>query len=163
MHTSVDQAVAGSFRSARAQVKLEALGQSISRYGLAVVLLLIGSLKFTAEEAAGIQPLVAHSPLLSWMYGILSVQAVSNVIGVIEIAIAVLLVLRPVSAKASFIGSLGCIVTFLLTISFLFSTPGAIQWSHGLPVLGDAGQFLIKDIVLLGASFWTAAEALGDA
>jgi reactive chlorine resistance protein C len=128
---------------------------------LALVLLLIGLLKFTTVEAAGIQPLVAHSPLLSWTYAVLSVQGVSNVIGVIEIAIAVLLVLRPVCAKASLIGSLGSIVTFLLTTSFLFSTPGAIQWNHGLPALGDAGQFLIKDVVLLGASFWTAAEALG--
>ena len=113
---------------------------------LAVVLLLIGSLKFTAGEGQW-HPATggAHSPLLSWTYAILSVQGVSNVIGVIEIAIAVLLVLRPVSgAKASFIGSLGSIVTFLLTISFLFSTPGAIQWNHGLPVLGDVGQFLIK-------------------
>lgn len=162
MHMSIDQVIARSYRSARAQLKLAALGLSISRYGLAVVLLLIGSLKFTTWEAAGIQPLVAHSPLLSWTYAILSVQGVSNVIGVIEIAIGALLVLRPVSAKASFIGSLGSIVTFLLTISFLFSTPGAIQWNHGLPVLGDAGQFLIKDVVLLGASFCTAAEALRD-
>jgi reactive chlorine resistance protein C len=161
MHTSIDQVIAGSYRSVRAQLNLEALGLSISRYGLALVLLLIGLLKFTTVEAAGIQPLVAHSPLLSWTYAVLSVQGVSNVIGVIEIAIAVLLVLRPVSAKASLIGSLGSIVTFLLTTSFLFSTPGAIQWNHGLPVLGDAGQFLIKDVVLLGASFWTAAEALG--
>ncbi|MGA8982146.1 MAG: DUF417 family protein [Candidatus Acidiferrales bacterium] len=161
MHTSIDQVIAESYRSARAQLKLEALGLSISRYGLALVLLLIGLLKFTSVEAAGIQPLVAHSPLLSWTYAVLSVQGVSNGIGVIEIAIAVLLVLRPVSAKASLIGSLGSIVTFLLTTSFLFSTPGAIQWNHGLPALGDAGQFLIKDVVLLGASFWTAAEALG--
>jgi reactive chlorine resistance protein C len=161
MHTSIDQVIAGSYRSVRVQLKLEALGLSISRYGLALVLLLIGLLKFTTVEAAGIQPLVAHSPLLSWTYAVLGVQGVSNVIGVIEIAIAVLLVLRPVSAKASLIGSLGSIVTFLLTTSFLFSTPGAIQWNHGLPALGDAGQFLIKDVVLLGASFWTAAEALG--
>jgi uncharacterized membrane protein YkgB len=120
-------------------------------------------LKFTTSEAAGIQPLVAHSPFLSWLYSVLSVQGVSNLIGAIEIAIAVLLALRPVSAKASLIGSLGSIVTFLLTTSFLFSTPGAVQLNHGLPVLGDAGQFLIKDIVLLGASFWTASEALGAA
>jgi reactive chlorine resistance protein C len=125
--------------------------------------LLIGFLKFTSSEAAGIQPLVAHSPLLSWLYSVLSVQGVSNLIGAIEIAIAVLLALRPISAKASFIGSLGSIVTFLLTTSFLFSTPGAVQLNHGLPVLGDAGQFLIKDVVLLGASFWTASEALGAA
>jgi uncharacterized membrane protein YkgB len=137
------------------------LGVPISRYGLVVVLLLIGFLKFTTSEAAGIQPLVAHSPFMSWLYSVLSVQGASNLIGAIEITIAVLLALRPVSAKASFIGSLGSIVTFLLTTSFLFSTPGAVQLNHGLPVLGDAGQFLIKDVVLLGVSFWTASEALG--
>src|SRR5712692_270615 len=67
--------------------------------------------------------------------------------------------LRPISPKASFVGSLGAVITFLLTVSFLFSTPGAAQLKYGFPVLGDAGQFLIKDLVLLGASFWTAAEA----
>jgi reactive chlorine resistance protein C len=162
MGTTISQMME-SYRSARAQLNLEAWGISISRYGLVAVFLLIGFLKFTTSEAAGIQPLVAHSPLLSWLYAVLSVQGVSNLIGAIEIAIAVLLALRPVSAKASFIGSLGSIVTFLLTTSFLFSTPGAVQLNHGLPVLGDAGQFLIKDVVLLGASFWTASEALGAA
>jgi reactive chlorine resistance protein C len=160
MDTSIEQVIATSYRSARAQLKLETLGVSITRYGLAVVLFLIGLLKFTSAEAAGIQPLVAHSPFMSWMYAVLSVQGVSNLIGVIEIAIAVLLALRPISSRISFVGSLGSVVTFLLTTSFLFSTPGALQLSHGLSVLGDAGQFLIKDVVLLGASFWTAAEAL---
>ena len=74
--------------STRIQSKLEAAAVSVSRYGLVVVLLLIGVLKFTPGEAAGIQPLVAHSPLMSWMYGLLSIQGVSNVIGVIEIATA---------------------------------------------------------------------------
>jgi len=77
----------------------------------------------------------------------------------VEIAVAVLMALRPVSARLSFIGSIGAIITFVLTVSFLFSTPGAFQFSHGFPMLGDAGQFLIKDLVLLGASVWTAAEA----
>jgi uncharacterized membrane protein YkgB len=160
---SVDQVIAASYRSVILQLKLETLGIRISRYGLVVTLLLIGFLKFMPTEAAGIQPLVQHSPLMSWLYAILSVQGASNLIGAIEIAVALLLALRPVSAKASFVGSLGSIVTFLLTISFLISTPGAVQLSHGLPMLGDAGQFLIKDVVLLGASFWTAAEALAAA
>jgi uncharacterized membrane protein YkgB len=127
---------------------------------LVAVLLLIGFLKFTAAEAVGIQPLIAHSPLMSWTYAVLGVRGVSALIGTIEITVALLVALRPLSAVASFVGSLGCIVTFLLTTSFLLSTPGAVQWSYGLPVLGDAGQFLIKDVVLLGASFWTASEAL---
>ncbi len=154
----IDHAIQG-VPSTRIQSRLEAAGILVSRYGLVAVLLLIGVLKFTPEEAAGIQPLVAHSPLMSWMYALLSVQGVSNVIGTIEIATATLMALRPLSPKASFVGSLAAVITFLLTVSFLFSTPGAVQLKSGYPVLGDAGQFLIKDLVLLGASFWTAAEA----
>jgi len=140
-------------------ILLEKVGIHISRYGLVVTLLLIGVLKFTAGEAQGIQPLVANSPLMSWLYHIFSTQTVSNLIGTIEIFVAVLIALRPLSARLSFAGSIGAVITFLLTVSFLFSTPGAFQVSHGFPVLGDAGQFLIKDLVLLGAAVWTAAEA----
>jgi uncharacterized membrane protein YkgB len=138
---------------------LEKLGIYTSRYGLVITLLSIGVLKFTAGEAQGIQPLVANSPLMFWLYRIFSLQGVSNLIGVIEIVVALLIGLRPLSAKMSFIGSIGAIITFVLTVSFLLSTPGAFEFSHGFPMLGDAGQFLIKDIVLLGASIWTAAEA----
>jgi reactive chlorine resistance protein C len=147
-------------RSGDLESRFELAGTLLSRYGLVIVLFLIGLAKFTPDEASGIQPLVAHSPFLSWMYSALSLQHVSDFIGVIEIAVALLIALRPFSAKASFVGSLGAIATFLLTTSFLFSTPGAVQFNHGISVLGDAGQFIIKDLVLLGASFWTAAEAL---
>ena len=149
--------------SARIQSLLEMIGILVSRYGLVVVLLLIGVLKFTPGEAAAIQPLVEHSPLMSWTYRLLGIQGVSNVIGVIEIATAALMALRPLSPKASFVGSLAAVVTFLLTVSFLFSTPGAVQFKYGFPVLGNVGQFLIKDLVLLGASLWTAADAYGAA
>ena len=44
----------------------------------AITLMLIGLLKFTPPEAAGIQPLVLHSPLMSWMDAVLSIQAVSK-------------------------------------------------------------------------------------
>jgi uncharacterized membrane protein YkgB len=141
--------------------RLETLGISVSRYGLVVVLLLIGVLKFTPDEATSIKPLVAHSPLMSWIYDLLSVRGASDVIGSIEIVVAVLIGLRPLSPKLSLLGSLAAVMTFLLTVSFLLSTPGAVHLNYGLPVLGDSGQFLIKDLVLLGASFWTAAEAYG--
>ena len=146
-------------RREQSRTMLENVGIHISRYGLVATLLLIGVLKFTTGEAQGIQPLVASSPLMFWLYKVFSLQAVSNLIGVIEIAVAVLIALRPFSARLSFVGSIGAIITFVLTVSFLFSTPGAFQFSHGVPLLGDAGQFLIKDVVLLGASIFTAAEA----
>jgi reactive chlorine resistance protein C len=160
MNSTANQAIEESYRLARVQLGLERFGIVITRYGLVVVLVLIGVLKFTSGEAAEIQPLVAHSPLMSWMYSVMSVQGVSNLFGTTEITIAVLPALRPISARLSFVGSVASIVTFLTTTSFLVSTPGAISLVHGWPELGDAGQFLIKDIVLLGASVWTAADAL---
>ena len=144
---------------ANSRTRLEMVGIHVSRYGLVTTLLLIGVLKFTAGEAQGIRPLVANSPLLFWLYRIFTLQGVSNLIGMTEIVVALLIALRPWSARLSFIGSIGAIITFVLTVSFLFSTPGAFQFSHGFPLLGDAGQFLIKDLVLLGASILTAAEA----
>lgn len=154
-----EQKLTKVMRRDESRTLLENVGIHVSRYGLVATLLLIGVLKFTTGEAQGIQPLVASSPLMFWLYKVFSLQAVSNLIGVIEIAIAVLIALRPFSARLSFVGSIGAIITFLLTVSFLFSTPGAFQFSHGVPLLGDAGQFLIKDVVLLGASIFTAAEA----
>jgi uncharacterized membrane protein YkgB len=44
-------------------------------------------------------------------------------------------------------------------LTFLFSTPG---WEPtlGFPILGIVGQFLLKDLILLGASIWSLGEAL---
>jgi uncharacterized protein DUF417 len=44
------------------------LGNAVLRSSLALVLIWIGSMKFTSYEAMGIQPLVATSPLMSWLY-----------------------------------------------------------------------------------------------
>jgi uncharacterized membrane protein YkgB len=104
---------------------------------------------------------MAHSPLMFWLYRIFRLQGVSNLIEVIEIVGALLIALRPWSARLSSIGSIGAVIAFMPTVSFLFSTTGAFQFSHGFPLLGNADQFLIKDLVLLGASIWTAAEARG--
>lgn len=141
-------------------VAIDAVGKGIVRYGLVLILVWIGGMKFTAYEAMGIQPLVAHSPLVSWMYDFLSVRDFARMLGVIEIATATLIALRSVSPKASVVGSVLAIGLFATTLSFLFSTPG---WepSLGFPALSASpGQFLIKDVVLFGASVWILGESL---
>jgi uncharacterized membrane protein YkgB len=55
---------------AKSPSALKSVGIYVSRYGLVVILLLIGVLKFSAGEAQGIQPLVANSPLMFWLYRI---------------------------------------------------------------------------------------------
>ena len=142
-------------------VKLERLGTDVLRYGLVIVLLWVGMLKFTSYEAEGIKGLVANSPLLSWVYGVMSVQSFSNVLGVIEIVLGILIATRKFSAKASAMGSIGAIIMFIITITFVLSTPGVWQSGYGFPFLSPMpGQFLAKDILLLGSAIYTAGEAL---
>jgi uncharacterized membrane protein YkgB len=141
-------------------LRIQAIGALVLRYGLVLVIGWIGLMKFTAYEATGIQPMVAHSPLMSWMYGFLTVRAFSNALGVVEVAIAILIGLRHWSAKASALGSAGAVLMFLTTLSFLISTPGWEPSLGGFPSLSALpGQFLLKDVVLLGAAICSFGEA----
>ena len=72
--------------------------------------------------------------------------------------------LRPVSAVVAAVGSALAAGTFLVTLSFLLSTPGWEPRAGGFPALSLVpGQFLLKDVVLLGAAVWSLGEALGHA
>jgi len=132
----------------------------VLRYGLVLLVLWFGLFKFTPTEAQAIQPLVANSPLLSWLYALTDVRGASRLIGIAEIVIALLIAARPISSRASALGSLGATVMFLTTLSFLASTPGSWGRVDGFLVPTGAGGFLIKDLLLLGAALWTAYEAL---
>ena len=141
--------------------RLEKLGIHVTRYGLVVVLLWIGGMKFTAYEAEGIQPLVANSPLMGWMYGILTVRQFSSMLGGVEIGIGILIALRPIWPLGSAMGSLASVGMFLTTLTFLITTPGWEPSLGGFPALSAMpGQFVLKDVVLLGAALLTAGEAL---
>lgn len=139
---------------------LKNVGEIVIRYGLALVIFWIGCLKFAAYEAQGVQAYASNSPLLSWAYGFLDVRNFSRALGMVEILLAMLILMRPFSARASMAGSLGAVAMFLTTLSFLVTTPGVWQPGYGFPSLSGApGQFLLKDLVLLGAAIWSAGEA----
>jgi uncharacterized membrane protein YkgB len=141
-------------------VRLQQIGAAISRYGLALVIVWIGAMKFFSFEAKGIAPLVAHSPLMSWLYNFLGVSALSAVLGVVEITLGLLIASWSFAPRISALGSVGAIVMFLTTLSFMITTPGVWQPGYGFPFLGSSGDFLVKDLVLLGAAVATAGEAL---
>lgn len=138
---------------------LERASTLVLRYSLVLIVLWFGVFKFTPTEAAAIKPLFDHSPLFAWLHNVLSVQAVSNLVGTFEILAALLMALRPVAPRLSYVGSLAAVLMFVVTISFLFTTPGSFAVVDGLWVPGGAGGFLIKDLTLLGAALYTAAEA----
>jgi len=140
---------------------IDKISAVILRYGLVLVVFWIGCLKFTAYESKGVFNHASHSPLLSWAYHILDVRDFSRGLGVVEITIALLIAIGPVWPKLSIVGSLGGIGMFLTTLSFVITTPGVWQAGYGFPALAASpGQFLVKDVVLLGAAVWTLADSL---
>ena len=141
--------------------KLQTIAFHFLRYGLVLVIAWIAAMKATEYEAKGIQPLIAHSPFLSWGYSIWSVHHFTEIIGGTELIIASLIALRHWSAKACAVGSAGAVLMCLTTLSFILTTPGWEPSLGGFPALsGDVGEFLIKDVVLLGAALWSLGEAL---
>lgn len=141
--------------------EIERIGGLIIRYALVLVIFWIGCLKFTAYESQNIFPLVSHSPLMSWVYAIFDLRSFARVLGTVEIIIALLIAVRPVLPKVSILGSLGAIAMFIITLSFLISTPGVVQPGYGFPALaGNPGQFLLKDVVNIGVAIWTLGESL---
>jgi uncharacterized membrane protein YkgB len=140
---------------------IDTIASLLGRYGLVLVIGWIGALKFANYEAHQIQPLVANSPFMGWLYHIFPVYTFSALLGVFEVSAAVLLAIKPVAPKLSIVGSLLAILLFLATISFLFTTPGVGEPAGGgFPAISLTGEFLLKDIPLLGLSFWTLADSI---
>ena len=126
------------------------IGYYISLFGAALILLWIGIFKFTPTEAAAIKPLVENHFLTFFVYRIMSVQVVSNLIGTIEIIIALLLIFSAKFALLRKYAGMGMIMTFLVTLSYLFTTPGVWKIVDGVPV---TDFFILKDLMLLGFGF----------
>jgi uncharacterized membrane protein YkgB len=141
---------------------LQSAGRLTVRYGLVLILLWIGAMKFTGYEAMGIEPLVATSPLMSWLYKVLSLQSVSNLLGFSEIVTGLLIASYSFSKRAALIGSVLAVFTFLTTLTFLFSLPGWEKSLGGFPALSGNGGFLLKDVLLLGAAIWSLGDSLGS-
>src|ERR1700748_2979967 len=139
--------------------RLTRLGHLVSRYGLVVVLAWIGFGKYVKMES---RVLIEHSPLMNWIYDLVSVTTVARGLGTMEIVAALLIALRPVWPRVSAAGSALAVVLFLGTVSFLFTTPGVVAThAAGLPVLSALpGQFLLKDLVLIGVAIWTLGDSL---
>lgn len=145
------------------EARLGVAEKYLLRFGLVLILFWIGGMKFTSYEAEGIRPLEANSPLFGWLLAILGTQGISNLLGVAEIMTGLLLLAHFVSPRAGLVGSILAGSTFLTTLTFLFTTPGWEPSLGGFPAISAMpGQFLLKDIVLLGAAVHTARQSLRE-
>jgi len=122
-------------------------GFYISTFGIVFILLWLGVFKFTPTEAMAIKPLIANHPLSSWLYKLWSEQMVSNIVGIVEIAVAILILLSLKFKQLRRYAGIGVCIIFTITLSYLFTTPNMFKHVDGVPV---TDFFILKDILFLG-------------
>jgi uncharacterized membrane protein YkgB len=123
---------------------------AILRWVMVVVFVSFGMQKFTLQSAQGIEQFITNSPFISWL-SIFGLRGEAYFLGVAEFTIALLLIAGAFSPLLSALGSFMGVVTFIITWSFFFTTPGVVRWSLSTdPMAWNlTGEFLFKDIVLL--------------
>lgn len=140
--------------------KVVAVGRFVGLLGVVLVLLLIGGLKFTQVEIDGLKPIIGPTPWLAWMYPAFGEAGASYLLGVVELATALLLMLSPWSVRAGLAGGALATLTFFVTTTIMFAAPIWETASGGFPWINELGQFLIKDVALLGVSLSILGESL---
>jgi uncharacterized membrane protein YkgB len=166
---------------------LDQFGKNAVRFGIVVVFLWIGGLKFFTYEADGIVPFVANSPFMSFFYshpegykkhmnpeGALvpanhqwheenNTYGFSTGLGVVLVSLAALIALYKVLPIPSMIASILIFIMTLGTLSFLLTSPES--WvphlgdqNWGFPFLSGRGRLVIKDLVILGGAIITMSE-----
>jgi uncharacterized membrane protein YkgB len=123
---------------------------AILRWVMVVIFVSFGMQKFTLQSAQGIVQFISNSPFISWL-SLFGLREEAYFLGVAEFAIAALLAAGAFSPILSAVSSLMGAVTFAVTWSFFFTTPGVVKWSLSTdPMAWNlTGEFLFKDIVLL--------------
>src|SRR5579872_4064140 len=123
---------------------------AILRWVMVIIFVSFGMQKFTLQSAQGIVQYISNSPFVWWLSAF-GLRGEAYFLGVVEFAIDVLLAAGAFSPLLSVIGSSMGAITFAVTWSFFFTTPGVVRWSWSTdPMAWNlAGEFLFKDIVLL--------------
>lgn len=135
-------------------------GEVLAFVGMLAPLVLIGLAKFTTPEIEGLRPVIGGTPWLGWLYPVFGVPGASYLLGVVELATAAFLLLSLRWPLAGVVGGTLASVTFLTTCSIMLALP---VWdpAAGFPIPGPMGQFLIKDIALLGIALAVTGRSLG--
>lgn len=159
-----------SFTTARAQPdsgrdirndRFTTFGRWSMNYSLAIIFVMFGSSKFAPMAGEALGPLISNSPLIFWLQDLFGVAGAAHALGVYEILTGLLIAARPINLRLSEAGGAMAMITFLITVSFLFSTPG-VAGGNPLP-LTMLGHFLLKDIVLLSVACWICASSHAEA
>jgi uncharacterized membrane protein YkgB len=125
------------------------------RASMVIIFLLFGYQKWFEYEAQVLVPYISNGPLISWIYPAFGIRGGSWFLGVVEWLLCLLLFWGFWNKKAGIFGALGSCVTYVATVTIIPFMPNA--WDEvagGFPAMTGNVPFLMKDVVLLAASFY---------
>lgn len=131
------------------------------RASMVLVFLLFGYQKWFEYEAQALIPFISNGPLISWMYPVFGVRGATFFLGVSEWLFGALLFLGFWNKKLGVLGALGSCFSFVATLTIIpFVPDGWAASAGGFPAMAINVAFLMKDLVLLAASFYLLRQDL---
>jgi uncharacterized membrane protein YkgB len=133
----------------------ENVDYNLVRASMVIMYFFFAYQKWFNYEAQVLIPYISHGPLIFWMYPAFGIRGASWFLGAAESSIFLLLLLGFWNKRLGLLGAAGSVVTFVCTVTIIPFMPGGWEASAGgFPAMVGPNAFLIKDVVLLGASVY---------
>jgi uncharacterized membrane protein YkgB len=130
------------------------LDYHLVRASMVLIFVLFGYQKWFQYEAETLIPFISNGPLISWMYLVFDSRGASWFLGASEWLFAALLFWGFWNKKAGVFGALGCAFAMIGTVTIIPFMPNGWDAAAGFPAMKGNVAFLMKDVVLLAASFY---------
>jgi uncharacterized membrane protein YkgB len=131
------------------------LDYHLIRAAMVIIFLFFGYQKWWAYEAERLIPYISNGPLIFWLYPAFGVRGASWFLGSCEWTFGTLLFLGFWNKRLGILGALGSCATFIGTVTIIpFMPDGWDASAGGFPAMTGNVPFLMKDVVLLAASFY---------
>ena len=125
------------------------------RASMVIICFFFGYQKWFDYEAKGLVPFFTHGPLIFWMYPVFGMKGATYLLGISEWLFGALLLAGFWNKKLGALGGVGSVLTFLCTVTIIpFMPDGWEPSAGGFPAMVGNVAFLMKDVVLLAASFY---------
>lgn len=133
----------------------EDLDYHLIRASMVIIFLFFGYQKWFQYEADALIPYIGHGPLIFWMYPVFGIRGATYFLGVAEWVFGALLFAGFWNKKLGILGALGSCFSFIATSTIIpFMPDGWAASAGGFPAMTEHVAFLMKDILLLAASFY---------
>jgi len=131
------------------------LDYHLIRASMVIIFLFFGYQKWFEYEAQALVPYISHGPLIFWMYPVFGIRGATYFLGVAEWLFGALLFAGFWNKKLGILGALGSCFSFIATSTIIpFMPDGWAASAGGFPAMTERVAFLMKDILLLTASFY---------